>query len=306
MQSEPQLNLFETEEDSLDYVRLPKGIFLEESFETLSKSAQSLYLYLYSHPDMTGLGLLFKTVGGIASERAGRASESSTRNGFESLESAGWVWTPRDETQPSLYLPCYLSLNPPQTRSAFKDWPKQLKRVRCDVLQKFILARLFVLRSTWPDFLLEALDKRMGVQVEGGYKAIQNGEYNKRTTPSSMLESYNHTGDFPPVNHKDKESAPVVSRAPVEPKIQWTPEEGFTNITEARLRRWKEAYPGVNVELKIKQLNEWLLAKGKRYKNYQMFLTRCFARDQDRKGWTVDRQGHTPQPKQVRRGEMPF
>lgn len=305
----PQMELFKTEVLDEDMLVIRKGFFFEKSFEALSAQAQALYLFLYSHPDTTSVGLIFKTGVGVASERLRCSTEGRTMSDLDALEKKGWIWTPKDKTEPLILLPFYLSANPPQSRGALKQWLRQIKRIRCETLQKFFLARLFVLRSHWPDFLLEYLDKRIGEEVEAAFQAVQSGDYDEKAVSRPVIEHYNHVGHAPPLLKDEKEPGTPADRAPKkEPPIQWDHELGFINITQARLKRWKEAYPGVDVELKIKQLHEWLLAKGKRYKNWQMFLTRNLARECDRKGWHTESRptGATPPPREIQRKEMPF
>lgn len=66
--------------------------------------------------------------------------------------------------------------------------------------------------------------------------------------------------------------------------ISFNPEQGdFAGITPEGLNLWRDAYPGVVIEMEIKQAAQWLFANPKRRKkNYQRFLVNWFKRAQDR------------------------
>lgn len=47
----------------------------------------------------------------------------------------------------------------------------------------------------------------------------------------------------------------------------------FENITQEDIKKWKEAYQGVNVEVELKKMKEWLIANpSRRYTNYRRFI----------------------------------
>jgi|GEM_PF-2812113 len=60
----------------------------------------------------------------------------------------------------------------------------------------------------------------------------------------------------------------------------------FKNITIEDKKRWKEAYPAVNIEIELKRMREWILAnpaKGRK-RNYRRFITNWLSRVQDAGG----------------------
>ena len=69
-------------------------------------------------------------------------------------------------------------------------------------------------------------------------------------------------------------------------RIHWNCENGFGGIGDDDLARWKDAYPGVDLQAEIRVAHAWLVdnpAKaGKR--NWGAFLNRWFSRKQERGG----------------------
>jgi len=75
-------------------------------------------------------------------------------------------------------------------------------------------------------------------------------------------------------------SAPA---APREPKLLWTPEAGWQNLADAKVARWQDAYPGVDVQQQLKAMDAWLRANpDRRKKNWERFVVNWLSRPRDR------------------------
>jgi hypothetical protein len=72
---------------------------------------------------------------------------------------------------------------------------------------------------------------------------------------------------------------------PLPVAISWTPESGFSNITDADRAAWAEAYPAVDIRRATAAAGEWLRSNpAKRKKNHRRFLTGWLSREQERGG----------------------
>ena len=95
-------------------------------------------------------------------------------------------------------------------------------------------------------------------------------------------------------------AAPVLGDAPERPpeatreakktrrvyRVGWTPEAGFTGISEADRELWKKAFPAVDLELAFSQMHSWLISNPAKSKksNWNLFVHRWLTREQDRGG----------------------
>ncbi len=68
--------------------------------------------------------------------------------------------------------------------------------------------------------------------------------------------------------------------------ITWDSDNGWQNVTEADLGRWKDAFPAVDVGQTIKVMHSWLIDNPKKAhkSNWNAFINRWLCREQDRGG----------------------
>jgi len=68
--------------------------------------------------------------------------------------------------------------------------------------------------------------------------------------------------------------------------IAWTPESGWTGITEADREAWAEAYPACDIGRQLAAMTAWLLANPAKAprKRYRRFIVSWLSRSQDRGG----------------------
>ncbi len=84
----------------------------------------------------------------------------------------------------------------------------------------------------------------------------------------------NHTDPDP-----DRKKEPSTRQAR---KLSWTGTDGWINLTQADLDRWRSVYPAVDTELELSQMSEWLVSNpGRRYSNWRRFATAWLKRAQD-------------------------
>lgn len=107
------------------------------------------------------------------------------------------------------------------------------------------------------------------------------------------------------VKEDGKESCPSQDSLNID--FDWK-EKKFVNITADDKTRWNEAYPAVNVEVEIRAATEWVLANPeKRKKKWRSFLTRWFARTQERGGTKngpgTDKKTYDPVDRKIREAE---
>ena len=79
---------------------------------------------------------------------------------------------------------------------------------------------------------------------------------------------------------------------PPTPKINFRREtSSWEGITVGDLARWKDAFPAVDIETQLKRAGLWLVDHpAQRKTNLRAYLTRWFAKEQDRPAW----RGPTP------------
>ena len=106
------------------------------------------------------------------------------------------------------------------------------------------------------------------------------------------IDQFSDTQPQPqPQPHSKNETPNGVSRSvSAKPRrtyrIHWDCETGFQGVGDADLARWKDAYPGVDLQAEIRVAHAWLVDNptkaGKR--NWGAFLNRWFARKQEKGG----------------------
>lgn len=91
------------------------------------------------------------------------------------------------------------------------------------------------------------------------------------------------------------------SELPPTKRVVWSAGDGFGGLIEADWKRWKGAYPAVNLKSEVKRASEWLLANPKKVKKQPYrFLTNWLSRCQEKGGSAPSRN-----PNQVHRGVPP-
>lgn len=140
---------------------------------------------------------------------------------------------------------------------------------------------------------------------EGTIITLCNYEkYNSSDPEKEPQKPHRGTTEEPPRNQiKEREEgkrdslfAPSGQSPAQEPKqsIEWSPQSGFTGITNEQIERWKTAYPAVNIERNIAAANEWLRTNpAKRKKQNARFLNNWLARSQE-KGGDIASNGYRP------------
>jgi uncharacterized protein YdaU (DUF1376 family) len=96
------------------------------------------------------------------------------------------------------------------------------------------------------------------------------------------------------IEPKDKKpAAPVPTSKPpsasgsrAKPKILWSADAGWSGITDADRKGWREAYPGAVLDQELAKASQWLQANPKRAgkRNWRKFLVGWMSRCQDRGG----------------------
>ena len=69
-------------------------------------------------------------------------------------------------------------------------------------------------------------------------------------------------------------------------KIEWSPEVGWSRISDADRERWKKAYPACDIDRQLAAMREWLLGNPTRAhkKLWRRFITNWMSRAQERGG----------------------
>ena len=76
-----------------------------------------------------------------------------------------------------------------------------------------------------------------------------------------------------------KETITKESTTSIKPKITFENDK-FQNITEEKIQKWKEAFLNLDVDIQIKKMEVWLVARPKkRYQNYEKFIVGWLGRE---------------------------
>jgi hypothetical protein len=119
----------------------------------LSDKAKLAYFFLSTHPQLTAIGALRTTIAGVAAEL--RWSLRAGKKAILELEQHGWVYF--SETAPLMWLPHFLSNNPPASPEAVNAWRDILQVLPECTLRTFVLWRTATMVEDLGRAFIEAL-----------------------------------------------------------------------------------------------------------------------------------------------------
>ena len=105
------------------YRKIDPRIWNDAKFSALSNEAQRTFIFVLTHPMMTGIGTFRTTIGGMADEL--RIDPKGFREVFQELLSKGLV--KYDEKGCLIYAPNFMKYNEPENANVVKGWMKVLE-----------------------------------------------------------------------------------------------------------------------------------------------------------------------------------
>jgi hypothetical protein len=155
------------------YWKIDPQIWNDEKFRRLTLHGKFLFLFTLTHLQMTSLGAMRATVGGMADELG--LSREVCQEALEELLSAGMV--DFDAGACCLIAKNFLKYNPPESPNAVRGWVKAVEFVPERTLKNELLQQAKAFLEAFPDAFREG--------YQDDYSEPKNKEQKAKTPPIS-------------------------------------------------------------------------------------------------------------------------
>ncbi len=249
------------------YRKVSVQVWGDAKFSSLSNEGKLAFLFILTHPNMTGVGAMRATVEGL------RAELGVSQEAFQEPFDLGLVKVSAEA--PLVVLPRFVKHNRPESPNVCKSWAKVLELLpECALLDEHMN---LVLRDV----------QRLGKAFTGAFREAFTEDYTESGTGTGtgteVTTSTTHSTPERPDNGSaakaaspDDEDFPFLSM-PLR-------EGGQYVIPETKIREWQSAFPGLDVREHLGQACQWARDNKSRRKTLggvEAFFGRWLAKARD-------------------------
>ncbi|MBQ9406730.1 MAG: hypothetical protein IJU37_08375 [Desulfovibrio sp.] len=273
------------------YRKIAPSIWNDAKFRTLSDNARLVFFLLLTHPQTSAIGTLRAYPQGLAPEMGWSLNVFCQALG--ELQNQGMVIC--SEQDGLLWLPNFMKYNAPESPNVLRSWVGSLDQCpECELKKRIATQVGTYARNLGPAYgqaFAQGFAQTFGKTFQEAFpEAFKEAfpEAFQEAFPEAFQEAFPEA--FPeafgqPSPNQEQEQEQEEACAEVAVLELPLADKSCHAVTQADVQRWRELYPGVDVEHELRRMRAWLevnVKKRKTAKGVPRFIATWLDKEQNR------------------------